>query len=61
VHVFLLFLFQFSSFKLIVIVPPMTSIKKTEKNKKSKQLTLHSVWMSSEQQPVPSSAKYKVI
>ena len=30
VHVFLLFLFQCSSFKLTVIFPPMTSIKKTD-------------------------------
>ena len=51
VHVFLLFLFQCSSFKLIVIFPPMTSIKKTEKKKKSKQLTLHSFLMSSEPRP----------
>ena len=33
VHVFLLSLFQCSSFKLIVIFPLMTSIKKTEKKK----------------------------
>ena len=45
------------SFKLIVIFPPMTSIKKTERKKKSKQLTLHSFLMSSEPQPGPSSAK----
>jgi len=32
-------------FKLIVIFPPMKSIKKTEKKKKSKQLTLHSFLM----------------
>jgi len=30
VHVFLLFLFYCSSFKLTVIFPPMTSIKKTD-------------------------------
>ena len=57
VHVFLLFLFQYSSFKLIVIFPPMTSIKKTEKKKKSKQLTLHSFLMSSEPRPGPFSTK----
>jgi hypothetical protein len=39
----------------------MTSIKKTEKKKKSKQLMLHSVLMSSEPQPGPSSTKQKVI
>jgi len=33
VHVFLLFLFLCSSFKLTVIFPPMTSIKKTERRK----------------------------
>jgi len=48
-------------FKLIVIFPPMTSIKKTEKKKKSKQLTLHSFLMSSEPRPGPSSTKEKVI
>jgi len=44
------FFFYFSAilFKLIVTFPPMTSIKKTEKKKKSKQLTLHSFLMSSE-------------
>jgi len=36
VHVFPLFLFWCSSFKLTVIFPPMTSIKKTEKKKKPK-------------------------
>jgi len=35
----------------------MTSIKKTEKKQKTKQLTLHSFLMSSEPQPGPSSAK----
>ena len=44
-------------FKLIVIFPPMTSIKKTEKKKKSKQLMLHSFFMSSEPQPGPSLTK----
>jgi hypothetical protein len=39
----------------------MTSIKKTEKKKKSKQLTLHSFLMSSEPQLGPSSTKQKVI
>jgi hypothetical protein len=39
----------------------MTSIKKTEKKKKSKQLTLHSFLLSAEPQPGPSSTKYKVI
>ena len=48
VPVFLLYLFQCSSFKLIVIFPPMASNKKTEKKKKSKQLTSHSVLTSSE-------------
>jgi len=46
---------------MIVIFPPITSIKKTEKKKKSKQLTLHSFLMSSESQPGASSAKLKVI
>ena len=32
-HVFLLFLFQCSSFKMILTFPPMTSIKKTKKKK----------------------------
>ena len=51
-------IFYFSgSFKLTVIFPPMTSIKRTEKKKKSKQLTLHSFLMSSEPRPGPSSAK----
>ena len=36
VHVFLLFLFQCSSFKLIVIFPPMTSVKKDRKEEKIK-------------------------
>ena len=44
-------------FKLSVIFPPMTSIKKTEKKEKSKQFTLHSFIMYSEPQPGPSSAK----
>jgi len=57
VHVFILFLFECSSFKLFVIFPPMTSIKKTEKKKKSKQLTLHSFLVSSEPRPGPSSTK----
>jgi len=49
---------KYSSFKLIVIFPLMTSIKKsTEKKKKSKQLTLHSFLMSSEPRPGPSSTK----
>ena len=48
------------SFKLIVIFPPTTSIKETEK-KNQKQLTLHSFLMSSEPQPGPSSRKLKVI
>jgi hypothetical protein len=38
-------------FELIVIFPPVTSIKKTEKKRKSKQLTLNSFLMSSEPQP----------
>ena len=50
-------LFQCSSFKLIVIFPPMRSIKKDRKKKKSKQLTLHSFLMSSEPHPGPSSTK----
>ena len=33
-HVFPIFLFYCSSFKLIMIFPPMTSIKKTEKKEK---------------------------
>ena len=57
VHVFLLFLFYCSFFKLTVIFPPLTSIKKTEKKNKSKQLTLHPFLMSSEPRPGPSSAK----
>jgi hypothetical protein len=36
-------------------------IKKAEKKKKSKQLTLHSFLMSSEPWPGPSSTKLKVI
>jgi hypothetical protein len=44
-----------------VIFPPMKSIKKKEKKKKSKQLTLHSVLMSSEPRPGPSSTKQKVV
>jgi hypothetical protein len=52
------FFFYFRAvLKLIVIFPPMTSIKETEKKKKSKQLPLHSFFMSSEPQPGPSSAK----
>jgi hypothetical protein len=39
----------------------MTSTKKTENKKKSKQLTLHPFLMSSESQPGPSSTKLKVI
>jgi len=35
----------------------MTSIKKTENEKKSKQLTLHSFLMSSEPRPGPSSTE----
>jgi hypothetical protein len=35
----------------------MTSIKRTEKKKKSALLMLHSFLMSSEPQPGPSSAK----
>ena len=46
----------FSAVILIVVFPPMTHIKKTEKKKKSKQLTLHSFLMSSEPRPGPSSA-----
>jgi len=42
---------------LIVIFPPMTFIKNTEKKKNSKQLTLHSFMISSEPQPGPSSTK----
>jgi hypothetical protein len=57
VRVFLLILFVCSSFKLTVIFPPMTSIKKTQKKKKSNRLTLHSFLMSSEPQPGPSSTK----
>ena len=41
----------------VISLPPITSIKKTEKKKKSKQLTLHSFLMSSEPRPGPSSAK----
>jgi hypothetical protein len=37
----------------------MTSTKKTEKKKKSKQLALHSFWMPSEPRPGPSSTKKK--
>jgi hypothetical protein len=44
-------------FKLTVIFPPMTPTKKTEKKKKSKQLTLHSFLMSSKPRPGPSSSK----
>jgi len=55
VHVFLLFLFECSSFKLLMIFQPLTSIKKTEKKKN--QLTLHSFLVSSEPQPGPSSTK----
>ena len=44
-------------FKSTVIFPPMASIKKTEKKKKPKQMTLHSFLMSSEPRPGPSSAK----
>jgi len=54
VHVFLLFVFWCSSFKLIVIFPHMTSIKRRDKVKRSKHLTLHTLLMSSEPQPVPS-------
>ena len=61
VHVFLLFQFQCSSFELTVVFPLMTSIKKTEKKKKSKQLTLHSFLMSSEPWSGPSSTKLNVI
>jgi len=57
VHVFLLFLFQCSSFKSTVIFPPMTSINKTKKKKKSKQLMLHSFMTSSEPRPGSSSTK----
>jgi hypothetical protein len=56
-HVFLICLFYCSSFKFTVIFPPMTSIKRTEKKKKSHQLTSHSFLMSSEPQLRPSSAK----
>jgi hypothetical protein len=38
----------------------MSSIKKTEKKKKSKELTLHAFLMSSEPWPGPSSTKQKV-
>ena len=51
------FFFYLSAVLLIVIFPPMTSIKKTEKKKKSKQLTLHSLLISSEPRPGPSSTK----
>ena len=56
------FFFYFSAVLLswLWFFPPMTSIKKTEKKKKSKQLTLHSVLVSSEPRPGPSSAKLKV-
>ena len=57
VHVFLLFLFQCSSFMLIVILPRMASIKKRDEKRKSKQLTLHSLLMSSEPQPGSSLTK----
>jgi len=50
------FLFYCSSFELTVIFPPMTTIRKTEKEK-SKQLTLHSFLMSFEPRPGPSSTK----
>jgi len=46
---------------LIVIFPHMTSIKETEKKKKSKQLMLYSFLMSYERWPGPSSRKLKVI
>jgi len=39
----------------------MTSIKETEKKKKSKQLTLQSFLMSSEPRRGPSSTKLQVI
>ena len=48
------FFFYFSAVLLKLIFPPMTSIKKREKNKNSKQLTLHSFLMSSEPRPGPS-------
>ena len=54
VRVFLLFLFQCSSFKLIVILPPMTSIKKTEK---INTVDITFFLMSSEPRPGPSSTK----
>jgi len=41
-----------------MILPPMMSIKKTEKKKKSKQLTLHSFLMSSE--PLPGAFFSKI-
>ena len=46
-------------FKLMVIFPPMMSIKKTEKKKRSKQLTIHSFLMSSEPRPGPIFSKIK--
>jgi len=61
VHVFLLFLFQCSSFKFIVIFPPIAPFKKTEMKKISEHLTLYSFLMSTETRPGPSSVKYKVI
>jgi len=39
------------------IFPHMTSVKQTEKKRKSKQLTSHSFLMSSEPRPGPFSAK----
>ena len=60
VRVFLLFLFWCGSFKLIVIFPSMTSIKKTEKKKKSKHLTLDSFSMCSEPRPGPFQQNIKL-
>ena len=53
------FFFYFSAvlFQFTMIFPPMTTTKKIEKMKKSKQLTLHSFLMSSESRPGPSSTK----
>ena len=56
VRVFLLFFYFSAVLKWTVIFPPMPSIKKTEKKKKSKQLTSHSFLMSSEPRPGLSSA-----
>ena len=57
------FFFYFSAVPLswLWFLPHMTYIKKTEKKKISRQLTLHSFLMSSEPQPGPPSTKWKVV